>query len=346
MIAERDRTIRDQASALERVTSELTWLGLDDNALKIGPAYLFYRRAMAAHKHWSLYRSRLLPFVARHRHTACLQVTGATWAEHSAKRARDKVGRWKDRTISSCTLDNELTITHMFFRWLVRNGKLPRDPLDGTKGSGEPHGRESYLELEDVLKLLDGAGILEMGDDGKKYPRRPLLFRAFFEVKFRTGLRFATVRQLRRDRIGPDGIVQLGAKTQKGRRPATVAIPKLALDAIRAVPQLGSDPRIFTRLYKGAPKLVSGEMIRQWFRRVAKATGVASLAVDGETLVPHTLRHSAASYLDAQGASALDVRDFLHHASVKTTEPYLHRKSAQKALAMADMMGGRAVGKS
>jgi integrase/recombinase XerC len=297
---------------------------------------------MAGNRNWPNYRPRILPFVWRHRHLPCLQSTAQVWAAHMARRRKDKAGRWKNRTIAPYTLDQELWLTRMMFGWLVRNGHIPRNPLDDAKGTGEPHGRETWLPYEDVLRFLDGAEILRecryegIGD------RRVLLFRAFYEVKFRTGWRFETVRALRHDRIGPGGIVRLSARSQKGRRPGTSAIPELALAAIQRLERLGNDPHVFTHLHQGKVCVIGGSALREWFDRVAIHTGVASLTADGDgKLRPHDIRHSAASYLDAQGASALDVRDFLQQANLKTTERYLHRRADEFALRMADLMGGR-----
>ena len=332
---ERQRAvIADQARTLERVTSELRWHGLDDGALTVGAAYLAWRRAMRDRSAWRQYRSRLLPFVWRFRHRRCLQLGPGDWADYMRARRSAKVGRWKAQTIKASTLDSELKVAKMLFVWLVKAQLLPRSPLAEAKGTGEPHGRETWLPGADLDRLL--AAIT--GDD-----RRALMLRAFIQVAFRTGLRFETVRKLRRDRIGPDGILELSAKRTKSKRRHTVAIPELAMRAIEAVPPVGGSPFVFAHEWLGRVAVISAKQLRVWFYRACRDAGVDALAAEGdERIKPHDLRHSAASHLEVQGAHLLDIRDFLDHATAGTTERYMHRRPAQKALAMADLMGGRA----
>lgn len=337
----RDRVIADQARALERVTSELRWHGLDDDALTVAQAFALYEAAMRGHKSWAKYERWLRPTVRHLGALPCLQLTPEKWTEHRGARLGEKCGRWE--TIarpSSTTLDMELDLAKMMLRWLVRTGKLPRNPLDMAKRANEPAGRETYLADADVQKLANGADLLKVDGAGHHDERRPLLFRAFVTTKYGYGLRLMEALGLRRDRIGADGLSELSAKKTKGKRRRTIALPTQALEAIRALPDLG-DPRIFTHLWNGKVRPVSPCTMRKWFYRVAEATGVDALAFDGERVVPHVLRHSAASHAEAQGAHPSDIQAMLDHASLRTTERYLHRRPAQRALAIAALMERR-----
>ncbi|HCT75225.1 MAG TPA: integrase [Micromonosporaceae bacterium] len=66
-----------------------------------------------------------------------------------------------------------------------------------------------------------------------------------------------------------------------------------------------------------------GHIGNDWFRRCVwyKAIAVAKL---GFHITPHGLRHAHASWLLAGGADLLAVKDRLGHASITTTEQYLH----------------------
>jgi integrase/recombinase XerC len=253
-------------------------------------------------------------------------------------------GRRKTRIPSSGQLDLELTVAKMMFRWLNRAGKLPRNPLELARRANEPNERETWLEEPQVQQLIAGADILAETEKGWGPERRPLLFRAFVAAKFGAGMRFEETRPLRRDRIGTDGIVELSAKKTKGKKRRTVALTPQALDLIRAVQPIESEPYIFTMRWKGKVRLVTSGTIRRWFAVVCAHTGIDSCAVEGEKVVPHVLRHSAASHLEAQGAHPTEIQEFLDHESIATTERYLHRRPAMRAIRMRDLMTGKKEG--
>lgn len=331
-LVERDRVIADQARTLERVTSELKWHGLDENALTVRQVFETYERTRQGEKCWRGYKYLLAPLVRHLGDLPCLQVTPERWGEHRQVRVTEKTHM--GRGPSSAVLDLELCLAKMMFRWLVRAGKLPRNPLDLAKGANEPNGRETFLPAADVQRLVDGADVLD--DESEEGERRVLLFAAFVLVLFGGALRFNEGRPLRRDRIGTDGVIELSARRTKSKHQRTIALPVDALEAIRALPVLDGDPRIFTHRpdrgpNKGKVVLVSQTTMRKWFDRVCDHTGVARLAVEDERVTPHVIRHSAAVHADAMGAHPRDVQEFLDHRSLATTERYLRRRPAQRA---------------
>jgi integrase len=333
--------IADQARALERVTSELRWHGLDEAALTVREAIDGYRRARQGEKCWRGYKYLLAPMVRLLGDLPCLQLTPERWAEH--RQARMLEPHRAGARPSSAVLDLELSLAKMVFRWLVRAGKLPRNPLDLAKGANEPNGRETFLPAADVQRLVDGADCL--GDETDAGKRRVLLFRAFVLILFGCALRFNEARKLRRDRIDAEGTAELSARQTKARRRRTVALPADALAALKALPVLDGEPRIFShatgRSGRGRVGIVSESALRRWFDKVCDETGVARLAFEGERVTPHVLRHSAAVHADAMGAHPRDVQEFLDHESLATTERYLRRRPAQRAQRIRALMEKR-----
>lgn len=335
----RDRVIADQARTLDRVTSELRWHGLDEAAITVAEAYDIYKRARQGERCWRGYTYLLGPTVRLLGALPCLQVTPERWGEHRQVRVTEQTHM--GRGPSSAVLDLELCLAKMMLRWLVRAGKLPRNPLDLAKGVNEPNGRETFLPAADVQRLVDGADVLD--DETPAGARRVSLFRAFVLILFGCALRFNEARRLRRDRIDADGAVELSARATKSRRRRTVALPAPARAALEALDVLDRDPRIFTHRAgagkrKGQVVQVSEGALRKWFDRVAGATGVARLAFEGERVTPHVLRHSAAVHADAMGAHPRDVQEFLDHSSLATTERYLRRRPALRAQRIRELM--------
>jgi integrase len=150
-------------------------------------------------------------------------------------------------------------------------------------------------------------------------------------------MRFNEARRLRRDQIGPDGVVELSARATKTRRRRFVALDQVALRAVEDVPAIVGDPRIFANARTG--NLWNETSLRNWFRRALELAGLDAAVADGDgLLVPHDMRHTFASIAEEHDASPLDIRDALGHSSLATTERYLHRRQEAAARALAERM--------
>ncbi len=66
-----------------------------------------------------------------------------------------------------------------------------------------------------------------------------------------------------------------------------------------------------------------GHLSRDWFTRVAWRPACTAAGIEG-TVRMHDLRHAHASWLLAGGADLQVVKERLGHASISTTERYLH----------------------
>jgi integrase len=338
LIAE-NRELRDEVRALRSVPAA-------DHALTVADGLALYQRARRGDKSWPKYARLLAPFVRHLGDVPCLDVTAERWGEHRALRSTEQCGRWRQiKAPSSTTLDLELVVAKMLMRWLVRAEKLPRSPLELARKVNLPNARETWLEPGDVQRLIDGAHVLLMDGHGHRDDRRVAMFRAWLLVLFGSGLRFQEALTLRRDQIGPDGVVELSAKRTKSKRRRTVALTPAALEAIRAIPALASEQHVFTGIWGKRVRIIAANTMRGWFHRVCESTGVDSKAAEGERVVPHVLRHSAASHAEAQGATASDVKELLGHASLSTTERYLHRQATARAVAVAKLMSSTEGGK-
>jgi site-specific recombinase XerD len=64
--------------------------------------------------------------------------------------------------------------------------------------------------------------------------------------------------------------------------------------------------------------------------------------LDAEEVHVHTLRHSAAMLMDEAGADLDEIRRFLNHESLNTTQTYMHKMKGQRnvhAGKMAELLG-------
>ncbi len=199
-----------------------------------------------------------------------------------------------------------------FYRFLVREGRLERDPMENLKAPRAFKALPRYLTPAQVEALLDAPDT-----------RQPLGVRdrAILEVLYATGLRVSELVHLRRGEVDLElGLVRAFGK---GRKERLVPIGRVAA---RWVERYEREAR--ERLTKGraaAPLFVNargGRLSRMglWgiVRRHALAAGVERV------LTPHVLRHSFASHLLERGADLRSLQAMLGHADISTTQIYTH----------------------
>jgi integrase/recombinase XerD len=199
-----------------------------------------------------------------------------------------------------------------FYRFLQREGRLDRDPMENLKAPRAFKALPRYLtpaQVEALLAAPDTKTPLGLRD------------RAILEVLYATGLRVSELIRLRREEVDLElGLVRAFGK---GRKERLVPVGRVAA---RWIERYERDAR--SRLAKGragAPLFVNnrgGRLSRMglWgiVRRHAVAAGVERV------LTPHVLRHSFASHLLERGADLRSLQAMLGHADISTTQIYTH----------------------
>jgi integrase len=311
------RELREMRAALDTKPS-----------ITISAIYCEYERAKKHDRSWRLFRNLLRPLVARLGSRRACDLTPLLWSEHRSARKNEPTRLGKPPC--EATLNLELFRAQHMLRWAVDSKLLLLSPLDRAEPAEALSARETWLSEDQLEHLISCVRIL-------KRPTQRMFCRAFILIKATTGMRFNEVRNLRHDKIALDGVSELSARATKTKRRRIIAVPLRARAAIDVLPRAIGDPRIFINPERG--KLFNESTLRRWFRDVAIASGLDAAVADGDVrLLPHDLRHTAASIADAKGASALDIRDMLGHTKLASTERYLHRRQAERALEMAKLM--------
>ncbi len=173
----------------------------------------------------------------------------------------------------------------------------------------------NFLDLESIKRLLSSPDTSS---------RTGLRDKALLETLFSTGLRVSELVSLDRDQIKIKEntedleIVVVG----KGDYPRTVYLSKRAVKALRDYLKTRKDDYkpLFIR-YKGpkesSPRL-SVRSVENIVKRYSKEAGLPPITS------PHTLRHSYATDLLAQGVDLRVIQEFLGHKNIATTQIYTH----------------------
>lgn len=317
-------------AALAVLGSEICGTSVTRPVVTVGKLYMHFRASRPRDRAWTLVRGLLRPFVLAFWREACGAIDAARWDNHRSRR-RGQVTRL-GRPPCDATLNLELARAKQMFKWGVRARLIEANPLEVAARVPTVSARETWLTSGQVDRLLDVAA-----DD-------PFLS-SWILVAVGTGMRMSEILSLRWDRITPAGVVVLSARRTKARRQHVVALPASALAGLARLSRGLSSPFVFTNPARGAKYHPS--TIRRWFRFAAESAGLDAVVSDGDgKLLCHDMRHTFASIADARGAAPTAIRDALNHASLRTTEKYLHRSRTEGALAMAILMERRPAQKS
>ncbi len=199
-----------------------------------------------------------------------------------------------------------------FYRFLLREGRLDRDPMENLKAPRAFKALPRYLtpaQVESLLAAPDTKTPLGVRD------------RAILEVLYATGLRVSELVHLRREEVDLElGLVRAFGK---GRKERLVPLGRIAAQWVEKYEAQARER--FTRGGSGAPLFVNnrgGRLSRMglWgiVRRHAVTAGVERV------LTPHVLRHSFASHLLERGADLRSLQAMLGHADISTTQIYTH----------------------
>ena len=217
---------------------------------------------------------------------------------------------WRHRAgAGGRSVQRALSAVRTFYRYLLREGLVERNPASGVTAPKSPRKLPRVLEADRVSALL----ALPEED--------PLAVRdrAIMELLYSSGLRLSEVVALKvRDLDLLEGLVDVTGKGGKGRIVPVGRIARSALQTwLRTREALCSadEPGLFVTRH-GRP--MSARAIQARVRRWALAQGL------GLHVHPHMLRHSFASHLLESSGDLRAVQELLGHADIRTTQVYTH----------------------
>jgi integrase/recombinase XerC len=215
---------------------------------------------------------------------------------------------------SKATMARKLSALRTFFRYLQRRGVLEQNParLAPTPKADQPLPR--FLTVDEVFHLLDQVG--------GKTSFRSRRDRAILELFYSGGLRLSELAGLNLASLHvQEGTVKVWGKGAKERlaflgKPARVAMEAYLLEREQFLHTKGlTETALFLNNRGG----------RLSSRQVARVVvGWSRLAGLPGNLTPHGLRHSFATHLLEGQADLRAVQELLGHASISSTQKYLH----------------------
>lgn len=211
------------------------------------------------------------------------------------------------------TLSRKLSAVRSLYGFLIQEGLSEIDPTEDVKVRVSRHNLPKQLSPQWIDQLLKTPDIST---------REGLRDRAIIETMYATGMRVTEVITLRLfDLHLSRGFLQcLG----KGGKERLIPLGKQAIYWIDQYLKI-SRPQYIRKKQQPDELFLnrSGTAIsRVSIWRMIKKHALAAGAP--EAIHPHTLRHSFATHLVANGADLRAVQEMLGHASISTTEIYTH----------------------
>ena len=216
-----------------------------------------------------------------------------------------------DKGVKKTTQARILSGIKSFYYYLLINDRienLPTEFIDPPK---------TGRKLPDVLSVAEIESIIHTFDSDTRFGIRN---KAMVETLYSCGLRVSELITLRlSDLFFNDGFIRVIGKGDKQR---LVPLGDMAVSALRAYLQVRPQPAdtkdsdiVFLNARGGRLSRVSAFNL---VRYSAMAAGI------DKDISPHSLRHSFATHLIANGADLRAVQEMLGHESILTTEIYTH----------------------
>jgi len=214
------------------------------------------------------------------------------------------------KTQTSSSVSRILSTLRTFYKYLVRDGKIQKNPFSSIKNPKMPKKLLEILNEKEVKKFLEsipGSSDLEIRD------------KAMFELLYSCGMRVSEIVNLKLPDIDfEEGLIRFIGKGNKERITPIGDTAKDCLENYLRVARYNLErerksENIF--LNKNGQKIT-----RQGFWKILKKYA-KKINLD-KNLYPHLFRHSYATHMLERGADLRIVQELLGHSSISTTEIY------------------------
>ncbi|MEE8484423.1 MAG: tyrosine recombinase XerC [Nitrospinota bacterium] len=213
------------------------------------------------------------------------------------------------KKLKPSTIGRKLSTLKTFFRYLLRQGFIAKNPAATASIPKKPKTTPRVLTVDDAYALMESAG------KGGPAETRD---RAILELFYGSGIRISELWGL--DRGDYDVSTRTLRVLGKGKKERVIPIGRKAADALEALlKEAGQGDKGSGAVFcSKAGKRLSIRTVFNIVIREAKRAGLT------RSLSPHTLRHTFATHMLDGGADIRSIQELLGHASLATTQKYTH----------------------
>ncbi|HOV39120.1 MAG TPA: tyrosine-type recombinase/integrase [Spirochaetales bacterium] len=226
---------------------------------------------------------------------------------------RSYLGQLFHQGLAPSSINRNLAALRGFFKFLLDQGKINQDPLEGLGGLKVSKTLPAILFEEEVARFLDVEpdSFLEIRNN------------ALFEVLYSTGCRVGEIVSLQRNQWSKE--VTRFRIVGKGRKERLVFLGEEAQKALLRYIPLRDERVARYRKERESALFVNALGKRLTARGVAYVLEkrLEKLGMQ-KPASPHTFRHSFATHVLNRGADIRIVQELLGHERLSTTQVYTH----------------------
>jgi integrase/recombinase XerC len=234
------------------------------------------------------------------------------------KLLRDYLAYLVEQGIARASIARKLSAIRSFYRYLAREGILPKNPIEQAASPKLDRRLPSFLTVEETVRLLKAPDLATP---------QGLRDRALMELIYASGLRVSELVNLNLEQVNLDSHeIRVWGKGSKER------VVLMGEPATRALSDyLGQGrPKLLSKRGRGDAIFLNRQGERLTRRMVQKLLGkYARMAGIEKKVYPHLLRHTFATHLLDGGADLRVVQELLGHANLATTQIYTHVTQSQ-----------------
>ncbi len=226
---------------------------------------------------------------------------------------RDYLAYLLEQGIVKASIVRKLSAIRSFYRYLTREGILPKNPIEQASSPRLDRRLPSFLTVEETVNLLQAPDL---------NTTQGLRDRAIMELIYAAGLRVSELVSLNLEHVDVDTReIRVWGKGSKERM---VLMGELADKALMDYLQ-NSRPELLGGRIKEAALFLNRNGERLTGRSVQKIlVKYGEIAGIDKKVYPHLLRHTFATHLLDGGADLRVVQELLGHANLSTTQIYTH----------------------
>ena len=225
----------------------------------------------------------------------------------------------KENNISKRTMARRAASLRSFFKFLIREGALKKNPMAPMRNPKLEKKLPMVLDENEVTKLLESP-------ENDLTGRRD---RAILETIYTSGLRVSELVGLNLDRV--DFIGGVCRVMGKGSKERLCPMGDKALRSIRSYLEVRNKNTVKKNekalFLNHSPNGNGARITARSVSRILHKYIVKTSRL--ENVSPHTLRHSFATHLLNRGADLRAVQELLGHANLSTTQIYTHVSTAR-----------------
>jgi integrase/recombinase XerD len=243
-----------------------------------------------------------------------LQSLGVTdWNSAASFHIGKYLAEMKNRGCSAATVSRHLAAIRAFYRFLLKENIVGTDPTLLVNHPKQAKRDPVCLDIADVDRLLAAP------DPSHMFGLRD---KAMLETLYATGMRVSELLALDVDSVNTRlGFVRCIGNHSRERvvplgETAVYWLERYLTEGRKALLKSAAEHALFVNH-------LGRRLSRQWFWKLLKKYAAdAGIAAE---ITPHTLRHSFAAHVLANGADPRTVQEMLGHAHLSSTQIYMRR---------------------